>query len=1586
MKLQTQFCLLRWLIFLFYCSSCEPRKLEGYEFPVFSTESCPRNHAEWNERSSIINCTQSNGYTCLPNENFTELLEFCYVYPRILITKGICLYLYKRYSRVNSYNCSHFRYGCPDSNYFTSEVYNYPTCISIKDGCFLAEPSCESTTITYPKETYREWSDSSTIIYKETTKHIHVQNELSNDRFIEILVGAVINILVVSFSIILYICRRRGNFSKGKNETDIENNDELNSLIETPKLCKVDTTKKVLRFENAVLDQWREDDTFFISTRACEKVESKLENQNLVVVTGHSGSGKSAIIQHIALKYKDQGWIVKSFKDVREMIKYILEPECYLNSTILVLNDPIGKDTFDKSSYLFWEEPEQAISTFLKKGKMLISCRNYILFDDKVKGVLQENANIVDIEDGRYKLTNEEKRSIWNKYMSNDKISEEDFTEILNTEMYFPLLCKLFSSDIKYQSDGYRFFKEPVKVVEEQIRCYRKEDRGKYCALVLLVLFNNNFCCDDAVRNKRSCYKFKRALTICGLPHDTSPYDIGDNLDLLKGFFVKKIGDAYEFYHDFVMEMTSFIFRKDHPAELIQYADIRFLLRRVTLDNGIEQNRPFTIYLSDIRNIDILGERFFKALFEECYIEVILHPALRDKRLIEVLQKKFERHPKKLQELLQTKKSMYDDHKQYWPITDDTMLKLAFVALENEFSPLCALVAFCHSELSFYCLKNLYQSKTDSIGKYLISAVCCNGSKGFLEMFSDESIKDSLKETFGGLFPIHITALFYNFDILQELIHLGADVNMETKDEKSWTPLMIAASRYDTDPQNNKYNMDTSIRRDQTVQILIDYAADVNLCAGDGVSSLFLACQNGHTSMVEILLSNGAYINHCTRNGESPVLKACQERHNDIVQLILEKGGDINSRTAEDEVSPLYIACQNGHDSTVQTLVDHGADLNLRTSSGGSPLFIACQKGYNNAVQILISKGAAVNMCKKNGDSPLYIACKNDNISTVKLLLSNGANVNLCKRDKTSPLFIACQNGNESLLQLLLDNGADINICDEHGASPLLIACQKGYNKIVQLLLTNGANIYLCTLGFSPLIIACKNGHEEIVRTLLEHGADVNLYTSSGASPLFIACQIGFNSSVQLLIEKGAVVNMCKKNGDSPLYVACKNDHISTVKLLLSNKADVNLGRKDKTSPLFIACQNGNENLVQLLLVNGADMNIFDEDGFSPLLIACQKGYNKIVQLLLTNGVNIDLCTLEGFSPLVLACEYGHEETVRTLLEHGADVNLCTSSGASPLFIASLKGFNSSVQLLLDKGAAVNICKKNGASPLYVACQNDHISTVELLLNNEADVNLCREDKTSPLFIACQNGNKNLLQLLLDNGADINICDEDGASPLLIACQNGHEENVRTLLKHGAAVNLCTSSGASPLFIACQKGYNSSVQLLIDKGAVVNVCMFNGASPLYVACENGHISTVKLLLSNKADANLGRKDKTSPLFKACQNGNENLVQLLLDNGADINICDKGGASPLLIACQKGYNKIVQRLLSNGADINLCTLEGFSPLVLACQNGHEETVRTLLENGANINIRTIKGTAEDIALQYGHEIIVQVLKGTILQKK
>lgn len=81
-------------MFLCFFVSKFQRKIDGYKFPVYSTALCPRNETEWNERSSALNCTESNGYTCLPNQNFTELLEFCYTEPLIWIQKGIYSFLY----------------------------------------------------------------------------------------------------------------------------------------------------------------------------------------------------------------------------------------------------------------------------------------------------------------------------------------------------------------------------------------------------------------------------------------------------------------------------------------------------------------------------------------------------------------------------------------------------------------------------------------------------------------------------------------------------------------------------------------------------------------------------------------------------------------------------------------------------------------------------------------------------------------------------------------------------------------------------------------------------------------------------------------------------------------------------------------------------------------------------------------------------------------------------------------------------------------------------------------------------------------------------------------------------------------------------------------------------------------------------------------------------------------------------------------------------------------------------------------------------------------------------------------------------
>lgn len=141
-----------------------------YEFTVHKTKACPRNQIEMDERSLALNCTNVNGYTCLPDKNLTVLLEFCYKRARIAVPKGFCLFL--RYSDVDAYDCKRFIHGCPDDDYYSDEIYEYPSCVSVGSGCFFADQSCDrksaadaSTTTTKSKDVdkstnldYRVWS------------------------------------------------------------------------------------------------------------------------------------------------------------------------------------------------------------------------------------------------------------------------------------------------------------------------------------------------------------------------------------------------------------------------------------------------------------------------------------------------------------------------------------------------------------------------------------------------------------------------------------------------------------------------------------------------------------------------------------------------------------------------------------------------------------------------------------------------------------------------------------------------------------------------------------------------------------------------------------------------------------------------------------------------------------------------------------------------------------------------------------------------------------------------------------------------------------------------------------------------------------------------------------------------------------------------------------------------------------------------------------------------------------------------------------------------------------------------------------
>nr|XP_022295508.1 uncharacterized protein LOC111105480 isoform X4 [Crassostrea virginica] len=300
----------------------ECRKLESNRFPVYTTESCPRNETEWDKTSSFFNCATNTIFSCFPNEDLTMLLQFCYPSKNIPIEKGICLYLKKDQSGLDVYNCTHFKYGCPTKFYSGSIIYKYPNCTSVGNGCFLADSSCEKRSSA--RTTHRGQSDWV---------------------FVVALLVSIVTLCVLGVCFYKLRKRERGtpnrvikrNLEKSvqekllgpkvhKTKDEVKPQEEEDMMeMDNPAqfqedwLLKQEEEKTQYtegQLKEDTLNHWRKDEAFFVVTNATKEVLKQIINEKrFVVVTGHSGCGKSAIIQHIALKYLKEGWDIKPLWD-----------------------------------------------------------------------------------------------------------------------------------------------------------------------------------------------------------------------------------------------------------------------------------------------------------------------------------------------------------------------------------------------------------------------------------------------------------------------------------------------------------------------------------------------------------------------------------------------------------------------------------------------------------------------------------------------------------------------------------------------------------------------------------------------------------------------------------------------------------------------------------------------------------------------------------------------------------------------------------------------------------------------------------------------------------------------------------------------------------------------------------------------------------------------------------------------------------------------------------------------------------------------------------------------------------------------
>jgi cytochrome c len=104
----------------------------------------------------------------------------------------------------------------------------------------------------------------------------------------------------------------------------------------------------------------------------------------------------------------------------------------------------------------------------------------------------------------------------------------------------------------------------------------------------------------------------------------------------------------------------------------------------------------------------------------------------------------------------------------------------------------------------------------------------------------------------------------------------------------------------------------------------------------DGITALYIACEDGHVELAKLLIIRGADVNLPVSWQRTPLYAANKGGHADIVKLLLDNGANPNQLAKAQ--TPLHVAAENGCLQCVIHLVDAGAEVNALTSNGNPPI------------------------------------------------------------------------------------------------------------------------------------------------------------------------------------------------------------------------------------------------------------------------------------------------------------------------------------------------------------------------------------------------------------------------------------------------------------------------------------------------------------------------------------------------------------------------------------------------------------------------------------------------------------------------
>ncbi|CAC5358848.1 unnamed protein product [Mytilus coruscus] len=785
--------------------------------------------------------------------------------------------------------------------------------------------------------------------------------------------------------------------------------------------------KNIREQHYTIINEWKRNDKVFSVTHSTERIMQSVSKNSQITIVGSPGSGKTSIARHVALKLiQNEKYQIVPIYSADEILLY----GDIKSKQVFVIDDILGVFGVDMNKINYLESRADAIINLLKTSgsKLIMTCRKAVFNTITLTtSVVAENAFDVDHEEN--KLSNEDKKAILEIHCMKKGVSPAmyDSLSLDSAVIMFPLLCKLFSNEKRYQMIGARFFTHPYECLLNEVQKNQERNKAQYAALVMCMINGGKLSMANfpATVIKEDVYEH------CEIDKGTSSVTILKALEQLIGTYTEKAGNQFSFIHDSLFEVMAYHYGKQYPDQILKYSSTSYIANMVTVGDA---HTTLCIQLQE-HDYHLLAERIYNDIQHMELNYVFRNTALKYIKFFKIFKQMLENKP-------------------YKEITD--------LFLQNQYEKNCTNIVDQGEKL-------LRELNTEDVflGRALTRSQDTLMNK---RIKKDNSVTYHIRVLSWVVFYGHKRLLRYLLHLVLKHNDSPCEIFGETTSEQTRL-LILGCCSGDLDTLdivlNNVKHECLNATLLQTKEDFETKKRNKHRCK----TPLTAAYMDvGEASRcISKLIEMGSDVHKMDELGHVPILNAAYSGNKAVLKALLDANADINYGN-NGKSSPLFTAASLNHLDAVKILIEFGASVNKGKSDNTTPLFRTAERGNLEIARFLIKNGANVNLCDTLKRSPLhgasiqgfrhieYKVIQEQQCQVVELLLNNGARVNATDKYNRSPLFLASQRGHYELANIFLQNNADPNIIDSFQRSPLFVASQNRHHNIVDLLVEHGAH------------------------------------------------------------------------------------------------------------------------------------------------------------------------------------------------------------------------------------------------------------------------------------------------------------------------------------------------------------------------------------------------------------------------------------------------------------------------------------------------------------------------------------------------